>query len=73
MSFTGSYLSFRDINTTVSQWLYCSILMSNNQAIFGKSARSSSETYPQQFLPQNRHFLDRARSRKQVDVLIPTI
>ena len=47
--------------------------MSNNRAIHGKSVRSFSETYPRPFWPQNCHFLDRERSRKQVDVLVSTI
>ena len=60
-------------NTTVSTWLDCSRWMSNIRKTIEKSARSFSEICLRLFPPQNIHFLDCERSRKQVDVLVPTI
>ena len=57
-----------DSKTTVSTWLDCSRLMSKIRRVEPFVRGNISMT----FWPQNSHFFDQARTRKQVDVVVLT-
>lgn len=57
LTFSLFYFSTFETTTAHSTWLDCSILMSSNRAILGKSARSFAEFIKGFFGLKNRHFL----------------